>query len=101
VNGPALEIATQAYGDAPWIANQRLVLAEQASKLRRLLGDFGEIIGGTDLFVLLQTDRAEQLFALLAEARIHVRKFPEQKTWLRFGLPGDATSWRRLVTALG
>ncbi|HIF48324.1 MAG TPA: aminotransferase class I/II-fold pyridoxal phosphate-dependent enzyme, partial [Cytophagales bacterium] len=100
VNGPALAIAAQAYGDAPWIAGHRLQLAEQASKLRILLAEHGDILGGTDLFVLLQSDHAETLFTRLSEARIHVRKFPERDSWLRFGLPGDAVSWQRLATAL-
>jgi cobalamin biosynthetic protein CobC len=69
--------------------------------LRGLLADHGEIIGGTDLFVLLKTDRAREISARLAAARIHVRQFPERKTWLRFGLPGDDAAWRRLATALG
>lgn len=101
VNGPALAIAAQAYGDANWIAGQRRALTDQASKLRGLLADHGEIIGGTDLFVLLKTDRAREISARLAAARIHVRQFPERKTWLRFGLPGDDAAWRRLATALG
>jgi cobalamin biosynthesis protein CobC len=100
VNGPALAIATQAYGDALWIKRQRLELATQALRLRGLLTDHGEILGGTDLFVLLQSDHAEALFARLAEAQIYVRKFPEHKAWLRFGLPGDEVSWRRLIAAL-
>lgn len=100
VNGPALTIAAQAYGDAPWIEDHRRDMAEQAVRLRGLLSGYGEIIGGTDLFVLLHSDQADALFARLNEAQIYVRKFPENKSWLRFGLPGDAVSWRRLITAL-
>ena len=100
VNGPALAIASQAYGDAPWIADHRVALAAQASNLRDLLAKHGDIIGGTDLFVLLQSDHAEALFARLMDAQIYVRNFPENKSWLRFGLPGDAMSWQRLSTAL-
>lgn len=101
VNGPALAIAAQAYGDAPWIASHRQMLAEQASNLRRLLAGHGEIVGGTDLFVLLRTDRATDLSARLAQARIHVRRFPDHENWLRLGLPGDGAAWRRLTAALG
>ncbi|NQU69978.1 MAG: threonine-phosphate decarboxylase [Rhodospirillales bacterium] len=101
VNGPALAIAAQAYGDAPWIAGHRQMLAEQASKLQRLLAGHGEFVGGTDLFILLQTDRAADLSANLAQARIHVRRFPDHENWLRFGLPGDGAAWQRLTAALG
>ncbi len=101
VNGPALDIAAQAYGDAAWIAAHRTVLAGQAEKLRRLLSEHGDILGGTDLFVLLQSDRSAEINARLAEARIHVRDFAEQKTWLRFGLPGGDAAWERLQRALG
>jgi cobalamin biosynthetic protein CobC len=31
---------------------------------------------------------------------IHVRRFPQQPTLLRFGLPGPAQDWRRLLEAL-
>jgi cobalamin biosynthesis protein CobC len=100
VNGPALAIAAQAYGDAPWIASHRQMLAEQASKLRRLLTGHGDIVGATDLFILLRTDRAADLCANLARARIHVRRFLDHENWLRFGLPGDEAAWRRLTAAL-
>jgi len=36
----------------------------------------------------------------LGNAGILVRRFAEQPTWLRFGLPGDEAAWRRLETAL-
>jgi cobalamin biosynthetic protein CobC len=100
VNGPALAIAAQAYGDAAWIAAHRQVLAGQAAKLQSLLTAHGEIVGGTDLFVLLHSDRAADMFACLAAARIHVREFAANETWLRFGLPGHDASWLRLQGAL-
>ena len=100
VNGPALAIAAQAYGDTAWIAAHRQALAGQAQELRSLLADHGGIVGGTDLFVLLQSDGAADIFARLAAAHIHVRDFPEHPTWLRFGLPGDDEAWTRLRNAL-
>jgi len=100
VNGPALAIAAQAYGDAAWIAAHRQALAQQAAKLRQVLARHGRIIGGTDLFVLLQADNSAALHAGLAAARIHVRDFAEQGAWLRFGLPGEETAWKRFEAAL-
>jgi cobalamin biosynthesis protein CobC len=100
VNGPALAIAAQAYGDGAWIAAHRQTLAAQAAKLQTLLGRHGEIVGGTDLFVLLNSNKAPDLFARLATAHIHIRDFAENQTWLRFGLPGCDAAWTRLQDAL-
>ena len=100
VNGPALGIAAQAYGDAAWIATHRQELADQAEQLKSLLTDHGDILGGTNLFVLLQTDRARDIFARLAASKIHVRDFAEHPTWLRFGLPDGDTARQRLRNAL-
>jgi cobalamin biosynthetic protein CobC len=100
VNGPALDVAAQAYDDRAWIAGHRKALAEQAEKLRQLLSEHGHIVGGTDLFVLLQSDNSPAIRDRLAAGRIHVRDFAEHETWLRFGLPGDEAAWRRLEDAL-
>ena len=100
VNGPALAIAAQAYDDGAWIAAHRQELAEQAGRLRALLAEHGDIVGGTDLFILLQSDGAGELFTRLAAAQIHVRDFSEHESWLRFGLPGSDVAWSRLQTAL-
>jgi cobalamin biosynthetic protein CobC len=100
VNGPALAVAAQAYGDGDWIAAHRRVLAGQAAKLRTLLAAHGEIVGGTDLFVLLHSERAGDILARLAAVHIHVRDFADHQTWLRFGLPGGEAAWSRLQDAL-
>ncbi len=100
VNGPALAVAAQAYGDGAWIAAHRRVLAGQAAKLQTLLAGHGEIVGGTDLFVLLHSERAGDILARLAAVHIHVRDFADHQTWLRFGLPGDDAAWSRLQDAL-
>ncbi len=100
VNGPALAIAAQAYGDVAWIAAHRKALAQQAERLRQTLARHGQIIGGTDLFVLLQADNSAAIHAGLAAAQIHVRNFAEQGTWLRFGLPGEEAAWKRFEAAL-
>jgi cobalamin biosynthetic protein CobC len=65
-----------------------------------LLARHGSIIGGTDLFVLLQSENCANILARLAAAHIHVRDFAEQPKWLRFGLPGDEAAWKRLEAAL-
>ncbi len=100
VDGPALAIAAQAYGDTDWISAHRQALSQQAAKLRRILAGHGNIIGGTDLFVLLQADNSADIAARLAAAHIHVRDFAEQPTWLRLGLPGGEAAWKRFEAAL-
>jgi cobalamin biosynthetic protein CobC len=43
---------------------------------------------------------ASELFHHLGRAGILVRRFDEQPTWLRFGLPAEEEAWRRLRAAL-
>jgi cobalamin biosynthetic protein CobC len=40
------------------------------------------------------------LFDRLGGAGIFVRRFAEQPTWLRFGLPASEAQWVRLAAAL-
>jgi cobalamin biosynthetic protein CobC len=59
-----------------------------------------EIIGGTDLFRLVRSEAAPALFQHLGRAGIYVRTFPDNRTWLRFGLPAHASALKRLKKAL-
>ena len=58
-------------------------------------------IGGTPLFRLVASTGATDIAERLARRGIHVRRFPAQPNWLRFGLPGDEAAWQRLTQALG
>jgi cobalamin biosynthetic protein CobC len=101
VSGPALAIGTAALADASWIAQTRMRLAADASRLDGLLaGAELEVAGGTSLFRLVSTPAAAGLFDRLGRAGIFVRRFAEQPTWLRFGLPGDGAASQRLTAAL-
>ena len=101
VSGPALTIGSKALADAVWIKRTRTRLAKSAEKLDRILTESGlDIVGGTNLFRLVRTDAAHELFHHLGRAGILVRRFPEQADWLRFGLPADEKAWRRLQIAL-
>lgn len=101
VSGPALAIGTAALADKAWIDRTRKQLAQAAQKLDAILAAAGlDIIGGTSLFRLVRTPHAGALFDHLGRAGILARRFPEQKDWLRFGLPASAPAWRRLQTAL-
>ncbi len=101
VSGPALAIGAAALADRAWIEKTRRRLAHAAMKLDAMLSGAGlDILGGTSLFRLTRTPQADALFDHLGRAGIVVRRFPEQKDWLRFGLPAGAQAWRRLHSAL-
>jgi len=102
VSGPALAIGAAALADAAWIAATRVRLAESARRLDALLADAGlDVVGGTALFRLARAAAAADLFDRLGRAGIFVRRFADQPTWLRFGLPGAQAAWARLEAALG
>jgi cobalamin biosynthesis protein CobC len=102
VSGPALAIGVLALADGVWIATMRARLGAAAQQLDRLLTGAGlDVAGGTALFRLVRTPEAGTLFDRLGRAGIVVRRFAEQPTWLRFGLPGLDYEWERLAAALG
>jgi cobalamin biosynthesis protein CobC len=101
VSGPALAIGAKALADAAWIRKTRVRLGGSAKKLDSLLTKSGlDILGGTNLFRLARADAASELFDHLGRAGILVRRFSEQASWLRFGLPPNARAWRGLQIAL-
>src|SRR5262249_38044956 len=101
VSGPALAVGAAALGDGEWIASTRERLAEGAHRLDELLFGVGlEIVGGTALFRLARSGAAAALFDRLGRAGIFVRRFADEPFWLRFGLPGDESEWKRLHAAL-
>jgi cobalamin biosynthesis protein CobC len=102
VSGPAIAIAERALADTAWLLATRRRLAEDAARLDALLRRAGcEVIGGTPLFRLAAHHSAQRLYETLGGHGIHVRRFAENATWLRFGLPGTEDSWLRLSQALG
>lgn len=100
VAGPALHVGTQALGDSAWLATASTVRSSDAGRLDALLAICGTIMGGTSLFRLLATPHAAALFAHLGRNGIYVRRFQNDASWLRFGLPADEPSWQRLAAAL-
>lgn len=102
VSGPALWAGTHALQDQDWIAQSRRRLAHDRARLDELLHRVGCVpVGGTDLFRLVRSDRAETLYTKLAKHGVLVRIFQDHPTWLRFGLPGGESDWKRLENALG
>lgn len=100
VAGPALHIGAEALGDSDWLAAASDARASDAARLDALLASRGVIVGGTSLFRLLATPDAPALFAHLGRNGIYVRRFQNNASWLRLGLPGDEPSWQRLAAAL-
>lgn len=100
VAGPALHIGAQALRDTAWLAATSGARTCDAARLDALLGTRGAIVGGTSLFRLLATPDAPALFAHLGRNGIYVRRFQNNASWLRLGLPGDEPSWQRLAAAL-
>jgi len=101
VAGPALAIGTAALADRSWAEATRLRLAQAVGRLDEVLNAAGlAVTGGTSLFRLVRAQVAPELFHHLGRAGILVRRFADQPTWLRFGLPASEPEWRRLVAAL-
>lgn len=100
VAGPALIIGAQALADAEWLAKAGAARAADAARLDALLSPLGRVVGGTALFRLLATPDAPTLFAHLGRHGLYVRRFQNEVSWLRLGLPGDAAAWERLEAAL-
>jgi cobalamin biosynthetic protein CobC len=101
VSGPALAIGEAALADVAWAQRMRERLGLEAQQLDAILRDAGiAVVGGTSLFRLVHTPAASELFHHLGRAGIFVRRFAAQATWLRLGLPADASAWARLRAAL-
>jgi len=101
VSGPALEIGARALNDEPWIAATRDALAAASKRLEVILGVAKlPVIGGTDLFKLVETPDAPHIYDNLGRMGILVRPFSDRPGWLRFGLPGDAAAEARLTISL-
>ncbi len=101
VSGPAIEIGTRALNDTRWVQTTRAQLIERCKKLDLILQSAGfEIAGGTSLFRLIELECAEKLFHHLGKLGIFVRKFPDNRTWLRLGVPYSKSDFVRLECAL-
>ena len=101
VSGPAIEVGTRALNDKPWIESTRIQLLERRKRLDAILIAAGlEITGGTNLFRLVNDDRAQEIFHRLGKAGIFVRTFPQRPTWLRLGVPASKSDFSRLQEAL-
>ena len=101
VSGPAIAIGTKALADLAWTDAMRDRLGQEAARLDGLLeGNGWRILGGTRLFRLAAKADARAAFERLMAAGILARPFADAPDWLRFGIPGDESAWRRLAGAL-
>ena len=100
VSAEAIAAGLAAYPDEAWRERTRLRLARDAARLDGLLRANGfEVLGGTSLFRLAAAPDAARRFEALARRGVLTRPFPDQPTWLRFGLP-KPKDWPRLKAAL-
>lgn len=101
VAGPGLAVGTAALADERWLEDTRDRLEGDVRRLDALLTEHGcDIAGGTPLFRLARHPDASRLADTLGRHGLHVRRFPDMPTWLRFGLPGSDAAWHRLTLAL-
>lgn len=101
VSGPAIAIAVDALSDDSWHTKAHQLLEVSATRLDRLLYKAGlSVIGGTPLFRLVIDERAHVVFEALGREGILVRHFPENRKWLRIGIPENETAFARLEEAL-
>jgi cobalamin biosynthetic protein CobC len=99
VSGPALVLAERLMSSD--LSQVRVQIRQRSEALGRVLGDAGlTVLGGTDLFRLVETEEAASLHDHLCRHHILTRKFDYQPHWLRFGLSPDEASDARLLTAL-
>ncbi len=100
VSGIAVEIGRRALADAAWRDAARENLAADATRLDAVLTRAGlRIVGGTSLFRLAKSPRAQAIGDALGGAGVHVRRFAARPDLLRFGLPPSG-AWPRLERVL-
>ena len=88
VSGPAMDIGGRALADADWIVRTRVRLADMRRQLDAVLSAAGlAVVGGTDLFRLVETPAAAEIHRRLGRAGVLVRSFERHPRWLRVGLP--------------
>lgn len=104
---PARVVARHALADTAWQAGARQHLAASSLRLAEALAPLGEV-SRTALFCTLNMAAGtaaanghglDALYEHFAQRAILTRRFT-QHSLLRFGLPGTATQWQRLITAI-
>lgn len=100
VAGPGRAVVTRALSDTGWQAAARTRLARDAGALDRLLREtFDDRPRGTDLFRTVVLPDAAHWHHRLARRAVLVRLL-DDRSGLRFGIPGSDREHERLATAL-
>ncbi|MDQ0436399.1 cobalamin biosynthetic protein CobC [Kaistia dalseonensis] len=100
VSGPAITAGIAALRDTAWQDATRIALAADRQRLADLLEPAGlRVIGGTDLFLLARSARAQEIHMRLAKRGIWTRIFAEDQSLIRFGMPPEC-AFDRLEEAL-
>ena len=90
VSGPAIAVGRAALADDGWRTATRERLARDVDRLHEIVDrHLLEVVGGTDLFLLIDDAAAGQIHRHLAARGIWTRTFPYEPRWLRLGLPPD------------
>ena len=101
VSGPGLAVATVALRDRVWRKRMQRVLRTRRETFEELLGTIDlKVVGGTDLFVTIEDERAPRIAAAMAREHILVRDFTAEPRRLRFGVPGGQRALSRVADAL-
>lgn len=101
VAGPAIEIGRRALADEAWLAATAARLDADCRRLDEMLTRAGcTVLGGTMLFRLVRHPKPAAIVEALGRGGIHVRSFPREPSWLRFGLPANDEEFSRLANAL-
>lgn len=88
VGADALALGRGAYADEAWRVSTRARLKAQAVEVDAVLVETGlTVVGGCDLFRLVQKPDAHSLFQRLCEQGVLTRPFAERPDQLRIGLP--------------
>ena len=97
VSGPVLEIGFQALTNVTWQNETRAFLKVQTEAVLEIFKQAQlPIVGGTDLFTLVDQSAKPTLFKELLSAQIYVRSFDYNADWLRIGLPANDVELARL-----
>lgn len=101
VSNAALTIGRAALADRHWQIATRLEIAGKAEHMQAIMHRHGlPIVGGTDLFTLVEHPTAFLIHTHLAKVGIWTRSFSDRLDRIRFGLPANETSFVRLDEGL-
>ncbi len=102
VSGPAIAIGMRALADSDWLEAMRARLGQGGRAARRApaRGRLANHRWNAPVSIGGASSHARAAFERLLAAGILARPFADERTWLRFGIPGDENAWERLAAAL-